>query len=589
MKIKKLFLAIALLAASMGGYAQKASYKKQGKPDAFGWYVVTEKKKFGFIDDAENIIVPIIYDKVEQFVGDFSLVQKGKMWGVVNRLGKEICPPVYEEIENFWMVSPDFAHVKRGGKWGFINAEGKEVIPPQYEKFVFDEGFAPLKGNGKIGFIDENCNIVVPAVYDDCTYFSHGSAAVKQNGRWGFVDGKGNVIVPITLNYDQVGVFNEGLIPVRQGKQWGYIDASDNVVIPINLKYDVAYNFSSGMARVLSGKKYGYIDKTGKIVIKPQYVAAADFIGEVAIVTKKNSTMLWMSLANSVAQSAAASAAYVQRQTFFIQQKTFGAYNDIHGFTDYQRMQKSQSAIQQQFQKDLQRAHAAAPKSGSGIVYLLGLIDKTGKELIPFKYGILHLEHLTGSWYIISRWFTPVTGEGPINWGGGPLVLHGIYDVEKKQEIWPAGDHPKSVDKEGGSVFDIATFADKQWIVFAFHLGADPSKKYPFMRQYGIFSYSGGKISNVIPPNNDIFDAIVFKPHERILVGDMLKRKGSIFFMEAGYTILEAAYGVIDYSGKVIIPKMVCEGIELIDNAFVATLKTGEKKYFDLDGMEIKR
>jgi len=581
MKVTKVFLTIALtMLVSIGGYAQKTSYKKQGKPDALGWYVATEKKKFGYVDSVGNIVVPIVYDKVEHFIGNFACVQKGKTWGIVNRLGKEICPPLYEEIENFWIVLPNFAQVKRGGKWGFINAEGKEVIPAQYEKFVFDEGFAPLKGNGKIGFIDINCNTVVPAVYDDCTWFSHGSAAVKQNGRWGFVDSKGNVIIPITLNYDQVGAFNEGLIPVRKGKQWGYIDASNNVVIPVKLNYDEAYNFSSGMARVRKGGKYGFIDKTGNVVIKPSYIAAADFIGEVAIVSKKNSTMFWLSMANSVAQQAAASTTYFSNQVSL--QSDMALTSATGGQVDDYKVKQRQTAIQQQFQNDLRRAHAAAPKSGGGKVYQLGMIDKTGKELIPLKYGILSLEQISGSKYVITQWHMTATGDG-WRYGlgtGPPVVGYGFYDVEKKPTNPPLGLFVSYLK------FDMATFAEKEWIVVA---GVETNRILaPIRLPYGIIDYSGKVI---IPLEHDIFDPIVFVLHEMILVGDVLKRKGGK--MLTGYDtpndILEATYGIIDYSGKVIIPKTECKGIGLIDNEFVMTLKDGAKRYFDLNGQEIRR
>ena len=553
MQTKSFFLALALLAASMGGYAQKPTYKKVGLPDAQGWTVVTEKKKFGYIDSMGSIVVPIVYDRVEPYVGNYVCVQKGKKWGFLNREGKEAVPPIYDEIEPFGMFSPDLSQVNRGGKWGIIDTLAKEVIPALYEKIVFDEGLAPLKGNGKVGFIDHECNMVIPAVYDDCTYFRYGSVAVKQNGRWGYIDREGNMIVPMTLNYDQVGTFSEDLIAVRQNKKWGFIDASGNVVIPVNLNYNEAFSFSDGMARVRKGKKYGFINKTGKAVISAKYVGASDFQNGVTIASDVNRTGMWLAIAVGGAQGVAAAASYVEAQTAQTAMETQLRYGGGNVDEAY-KWRQNQMIIQQNFNNDLQRANQNAQRilqsSGGGKVFQLGMIDKSGKTLIPFKYASLTLDTLSGNFYLLS-------GQR-VFWDGSQGALqYGIFDMDKKKVVIPA-DYNN---------IDITTFAEKEWILVSVIKGIF----FPTI-SFGIIDYSGKVIIPVEHRLLGKFDAA----HERIWVGDMDKA-------------FKFSYGVIDYSGKVIIPKTAATNIELIDNAFVMTINENEKRYFDLDGREIRK
>jgi len=614
--MSKLFLIVALLAASIGGYAQKPKYKKIGFSHPDGWFFVTENKKYGFVDVDDNLVVPVIYDNVTEFAGNFARVRKGNKWGFVNRQGKEvvpfvydalwdfsgniarcrsggkvglidttgveIIPPKYDEIEDFlW----GFAHTRNGTRWGAIDMEGKEVLPPLYDKILFDEGLAPIKGNGKAGFIDENYQIAIPAIYDDCTYFSHGTAAVKQNGRWGYIDREGATVLPFTLNYEHHGVFSEGLIPVMQNKKWGFIDASGNVVIPINLNYDEVFGFSEGLARVRKKDKYGYIDRAGKETIKPQFVSASDFENGVAIASKSNSTMKWIEMTAMVGTIASAHAtAAAQQYSMDMQAMRMTGTGSGLSLENQRRYQQNQLAIQQRLQNENARAVQNYAGNNPGTVVMLGMIDKNGKELVPFRYGSISLEPVTGNWYLLSHWKLSISGTydrdirnrelmppySPIT-VFPPLMFHGLFDIEKKKAVIPAVY----------TTFDMETFKEKKWVVVSsWNTGLLKGPRYPM----GVIDYSGKVI---IPLEHDTFDPHIFAPHKRILVGSILDIKPQ--HNGKYWVTMAASYGVLDHSGKVIIPKMKCEGIELTDNAFVMTTKDGGKKYFDMDGREIRK
>jgi len=592
----KLFLFFALLAISIGGYAQK--YKTHGQPDELGWTVVELKNRFGVIDSMGTVVIPIIYksisvagftenilrvrkdekwsiidrqgnelcqaiyDIIRPFSGNVTRVRRNGKWGMIDTSGKEIQPCIFDEIKEFlW----GFAEVRNGNKWGAINDKGKELLPPLYDEFLFDDGMAPLKSNDKTGFIDYDYNIIIPQIYDDCTYFSFGSVAVKQNGRWGYINREGKVLIPLTLNYDHHGPFSDGLIAVKRNKKWGFIDESNNVVVPINLNYDEVFGLSDGLARMRKGKKFGFIDRTGKVVIKPKYIAAADFQNGITIASKESTNGLLIAFIALTAVQAGLSSFNYHMTNYNLGGSSLELNKRVREFS------QRQIEIQRRFENDMKRSG-----TGLGKVKMLGLIDKNGKELLPFNYSILNLERISDSKYLIVAYHK----KGEIDMDE-PVITYGLFDADKRG----------IAIKPEYAFFDMITFEEKKWVIaakFQWKMGwTNAIVKY----SKGIIDYSERV---VIPLEHDIFDGSIFATHERILVGDILKHGYTKAFMGMALKgseriIKEATYGVIDHSGKVIIPKMKCEGIELIDNTFVATTKKGEKKYFDLNGREIKK
>ena len=98
----------------------------------------------------------------------------------------------YDEIDQGFN-NDGLARFNKSGKTGLINQEGKEVIPPIYDElYAFRNGLAPVKLDGKIGFIDKENNVVIPIKYDMASFFSHdGLANVELDGQRFKIDRRG--------------------------------------------------------------------------------------------------------------------------------------------------------------------------------------------------------------------------------------------------------------------------------------------------------------------------------------------------------------------------------------------------------------
>jgi len=200
-------------------------------------------------------------------------------YGYVNRLGKFVLEPQYEEALPF---SDFLAAVKKDGKWGFINGEGKFVIEPRFENaFLFSDGAAAVEENGKWGFVNRSGKYLVQPKYESAGIFRQGLAAVRWEGKWGFISKDGEMVVP--PKFDQVYFFSEDRSGAQVNGLWGYIDRTGTFTVPP--KYAEALPFSQGLAAVnvgghredneFTGGVWNFVDPQGKVIIDQAFISAA--------------------------------------------------------------------------------------------------------------------------------------------------------------------------------------------------------------------------------------------------------------------------------------------------------------------------
>lgn len=252
--------------------------------------------KWGFVDLQNNIIVPIIYDAVEDFSEGLSAVRIGYKCGFVNNKGTPITELIYDYLD----YGPD----------GYVLGVTS-----------FKNGYAGVCINKKWGFIDRNGRTVVNNLYNEIRQFSDGLAAVEKQinndtYRWGFVNEHG--VEVIQCIYSEVGDFQNGLAPVTSYNKdekdvmrifkMGFINKNGDIVIPFI--YDKLKPFCEGIAvaklpslltreeisdvswgrkspNISKMSRTGFIDKNGTTVIPFEYIDADDFSEGIAMVRKK--------------------------------------------------------------------------------------------------------------------------------------------------------------------------------------------------------------------------------------------------------------------------------------------------------------
>ncbi|MBD2302010.1 WG repeat-containing protein [Nostoc sp. FACHB-190] len=287
---------------------------KYAEEFAEGFAPVKVKDKWGFINIQGQITIPPQYDKVGEssspyddidddewssssFSEGLAGIKLNRKWGFINQSGELVIPYQYDKVQKF---SGGVATVQVNGLWGVINPEGKWIIQPiDKSPIKFFQGIAKTD----LSVIDKSR---LQIVYDPIIYYWDKSGQPVGNfdnppllakefqeelaiiemwrrdfqpivrtseyssfswNKCGYQDKQGKIV--IKPQFDRCQSFSQGLAAVRVDKKWGYIDKTGKFIV--TPQFDYADSLFEDRGLVVSNGKIGFIDKTGKVIIKPEF------------------------------------------------------------------------------------------------------------------------------------------------------------------------------------------------------------------------------------------------------------------------------------------------------------------------------
>lgn len=151
------------------------------------------KSKYGFIDSANNVIIPFEYDEVNisWFSGGIAILQKGNKYGAVDKANKTVVPFEYDELGITDGFAKGYVVGKKGNKTLLVDKTGKPVNLPNIELY---EKIQPIENNllvvkekksGKEGIVDLTGKVIIPLKYNSVSNFYKGYAIVEgDSGRY---------------------------------------------------------------------------------------------------------------------------------------------------------------------------------------------------------------------------------------------------------------------------------------------------------------------------------------------------------------------------------------------------------------------
>ncbi len=293
------------------------------------------------------------YDFIYSFSEGLAPVGAGGKTGFIDESGREVIPTIYESTEGGF--SEGLAAVKSGGKAGYINKSGEVVIPFSFQVgFPFSEGLAGVGIDDKYGYIDKTGKVVIaPDRFGPGSFKGGLALAIWWERPAEFIDRTGKVAISTPFAIKRAFEFYEDLAAVMiDGEKWGYIDRTGKVVIPFN--YTFTSGFQGGLATVqVDGRKWGMIDRTGKMIIPPKYDLLQRFSEGLAI-------------------------AYLDEKVGYIDQT-----DKLVIPFDY--------SVARNFSNGMALVRIGGGYAGGG---KWGVIDRTGRKLLPVKYDEIWCEVL---------------------------------------------------------------------------------------------------------------------------------------------------------------------------------------------------
>lgn len=289
-------------------------------------YSVVRNQRFGYIDAAGNVVVPIDAESILQFSEGLGGVWHGPDLEIVNAKGTIVahCKNVgsdgkfsngllavydrltrkdgYIDHRGEWIVSPRFydagdfhnqvaiACNKGLFEEGVIDRNGNWLCEPKcHQIFDFDENTAATvayvpRGDGDLDclLIDREGRPVGTTIYEYGGGPGEGLIPFSQQSKWGFVSDTGELVIPFT--FDGLNRFSEGKAAARGPDELiGVIDKTGHWLIHPSFAYinDCSEGLFGAAIKGKSGR-WGFIDLNGKWVIEPTYDDVGEFCGGIA-------------------------------------------------------------------------------------------------------------------------------------------------------------------------------------------------------------------------------------------------------------------------------------------------------------------
>ena len=258
-----------------------------------GHAYVKKEDKYGIVDRKGEVVVPIVFDWLENFKEGVTRVRQGNKFGMYNIFGEEIVPIKYD---NMGVFRSGLSMVSLDDKLGYIDKEGKEFVPLEYQFEVaalnwgqFKKGYAKIKIKDKFGIIDSTGKRFLPAVFEDVGEYAEQLIAVKKRGLWGFCDHEARLKIPYRYEYAW-GFGVDTLSKVRKDDKMGYINRKGNEEIYV--VYDEISEFKTKRAKVMRDGLYGLIDSKNNLVVPIQYEELE--YKEQLLLARKNDKMIYI-------------------------------------------------------------------------------------------------------------------------------------------------------------------------------------------------------------------------------------------------------------------------------------------------------
>lgn len=397
-------------------YDEKIEYQQRElklSPFSTGW-----SEPYGFKDGNGRIIIPSIYDQVQEFYRGRAGVCKNDKWGFIDSNGDEIISLIYDDYSNPYYCTTrqdmytyqynysfikDVALVYFNDKWGIIGLNGEVLIPCIYDNLgIFDDKTEGDKNErlyfyatyeGKNGVIDIEGKEIIPITYDDEFFFgnvirgSNEYAAVKLNGKWGIINMDGKLV--LSCKYDNKPVFDyhsDGqYIYWYTGNDLGFIECDGKIGVidrafreVICCKYDKINMFCEGLAVVKMNEKYGYINESGEELTECKYDSADNFSEGLAFI-KLNGESCCIDQSGKIVFKCNSA----DRIKQFEESRSIICKGRKYGFIDKQGNEITE--IQYDEVENFKNGTAKVmTRDSTGVRW--GMIDKYGRQIVECKY-----------------------------------------------------------------------------------------------------------------------------------------------------------------------------------------------------------
>ena len=253
-----------------------------------GYYVVASESnnKQGICRANGELIVPALYDSFSDYFENGTVVavnggNKGLLDLRAASAGNDYALLSSKYLDICYMSDNRYLVRTGGNQWGVVDREDKpvtEYLPGGYKVEGWDDlynrmdsqkvtlslkrsGFLRIRGNGKYGLMDSSLHIVIPIEYEYLDILGRNSVIAVQNDKYGLLDTSGHTLIPTQYRFVARANENNYICYTNDGCEM--YDISNKVILFPN-KYDDLIPVAADLLIAKLNGKYGAIDISGK-------------------------------------------------------------------------------------------------------------------------------------------------------------------------------------------------------------------------------------------------------------------------------------------------------------------------------------
>ena len=233
------------------------------------------------------------YDHIGEFYQGVAIVIKNDKYGAIMIGGKEIVPPIYEELSEF---KDGYAVAKWNSEERIVNLSGqirvskddKEIyLPEEYDwGFDFIEDICVVVKNDKYGIIDSHFNVKLECEYDSFSNYHNGYGVFSKyrESKWSddvwvdnfLIDNNGKVQYKIKESFED----GHKIVCCVDGQQKSYGVMDSNMQIIIHVKYSQMNRLKSGfyVADLTGNTKLFFQPTQGNLICEKEVDSAYDYL-----------------------------------------------------------------------------------------------------------------------------------------------------------------------------------------------------------------------------------------------------------------------------------------------------------------------
>jgi hypothetical protein len=254
---------------------------------------IVKKENIYFLINRSGQLISKGYQDINEVSEKLFVCKSNNLYGAINLKGEIIIPFIYTKLGNF---KNNYAYYL-SAQYGLVDITNK-ALQAQWEWIsdVDSNSIAVVKKNSKFGLITINESIILPTEYDYITHCQNEIYLIVKNNLYGFYNIKEKCFVTSVDND-----YNSSFEPnyYSNGKYFKLIKDDEVALVDANGRYSINFGTYSNLffakcdiIRIQKNNKYGYVDRKLKPVTKVEYDKASDYINDIAITSKENTTYL---------------------------------------------------------------------------------------------------------------------------------------------------------------------------------------------------------------------------------------------------------------------------------------------------------